>query len=65
MCKYVVSKIDLSLRVRVCASNMEAVSLEIPVRDGFIYKVIPRSVFEDLYVEERACVMGEEDEEDL
>jgi hypothetical protein len=44
---------------------MEAVSLEIPVRDGFIYKVIPRSVFEDLYVEERACVMGEEDEEDL
>ena len=50
MSVFVLSRADKNVRVRVCAANPIAVSLEIPQRDGYIYKVIPRSVFEECYV---------------
>lgn len=49
---YVLSKGDPTVRIRVCAANAVAVSLEIPVRGTFVYKVISRTLFEALYIEE-------------
>ena len=42
---------DFSVHARVCASNTQAVSLEVVNRGRVTYEVWPRSLFDKHYVE--------------
>lgn len=50
---------DNSLRVRLCASNERAVSIEIKMRGTVLYQVLPRLVFEAVFIGEDETVSCE------